>query len=270
MSLMVCRQEPVKNPYYIEALGVRIWSSAELCYVIYHNPLFVMDGFVDEHLIAFIREELDMEGLSSKLEKWMSGKGDWDSLLFLILSECGYYSLAEQNKFRQEVAAFRKLPPAEYARQKGDDLFLRKQYGKAASVYEKILNLPKGGGVTDELLEKVWISVGCTQARMFQFQKAWYSFEKAYNCRKSEEVLKRMYYLSRTGEGMGGRNHHLPFVGEEQKAQWEKDIAEAGERAKTSEGVLKLEGLFEQEEEKRRAGALKLVKQWKQEYRGMV
>ena len=63
---------------------------------------------------------------------------------------------------------------------------------------------------------------------------------------------------------------HLPFVGEEQKAQWEKDIAEAGERAKTSEGVLKLEGLFEQEEEKRRAGALKLVKQWKQEYRGMV
>lgn len=42
------------------------------------------------------------------------------------------------------------------------------------------------------------------------------------------------------------------------------------ERAKTSEGVLKLEGLFEQEEEKRRAGALKLVKQWKQEYRGMV
>ena len=110
MSLMVCRQEPVKNPYYIEALGIRIWSSAELCYVIYHNPLLVLDGFADEHLIAFIREELDMETLAAKLEKWMSGKGDADQLLFLILSESGYYSSAEQAKFRQEAAALKKLP----------------------------------------------------------------------------------------------------------------------------------------------------------------
>ena len=62
----------------------------------------------------------------------MSGKGDADQFLFLILSESGYYSSAEQAKFRQEAAALKKLPPPEYARQKGDYMFERKQYGKAA------------------------------------------------------------------------------------------------------------------------------------------
>lgn len=60
MSLILCRQEPVKRPFYFEYLGVCIFSSQELCYVIYNHPLLVLDGFVDESLLEFIREDLDM------------------------------------------------------------------------------------------------------------------------------------------------------------------------------------------------------------------
>lgn len=270
MSLMLCRQEPVNNPYYIEPLGIRIWSSQELCYVIYHNPLLVMDGFVDEHLIAFIRAELDMEFLASKLEKWIVSKEDKDQLLFIILSECGYYPAAEQTKFRQKVAALRKLPQAEYIRQKGDYMFGRKQYGKAAAIYEKVLELPGGGTANKELTENIWCRLGCTYARMFQFSKAWMAFEKAYQCRQSQEILKRMYYLTRMGEESHNRHFHLPPITDDQKAAWEQDISEAGERAKASDSILKLEGLFQKDSIKRPAGALKLIKQWKQEYRGMI
>ena len=42
MSLILCRQEPVRHPFYIERLGVHIASSQELCYVIYQNPLLVL------------------------------------------------------------------------------------------------------------------------------------------------------------------------------------------------------------------------------------
>ena len=42
MSLILCRQEPVKIPLYIEDLGIHIYSSQELCYVIYNNPLLVL------------------------------------------------------------------------------------------------------------------------------------------------------------------------------------------------------------------------------------
>ena len=64
MSLLLCRQEAVKRPYYVEALDVHLYSSQELCYVIYHHPLLVMEDFVDECLTGFIRNELNMEFLA--------------------------------------------------------------------------------------------------------------------------------------------------------------------------------------------------------------
>ena len=66
MSLILCRHEPVKHPYYIDVLGIHIHSSQELCYVIYNHPILVMDDFIDELLIEFIRRDLDMDYLAGR------------------------------------------------------------------------------------------------------------------------------------------------------------------------------------------------------------
>ena len=58
MSLLLCRREPVKHPFYIEVLGIHIYSSQELCYVICNHPLLVMDGFVGKALYSFVKNEL--------------------------------------------------------------------------------------------------------------------------------------------------------------------------------------------------------------------
>lgn len=60
MSLRLCRSEKVKNPYYVSFLGMHLYSSQELAYVIYHYPLLVMDCLVNESLLDFLREELNM------------------------------------------------------------------------------------------------------------------------------------------------------------------------------------------------------------------
>ena len=92
MSLILCRHEPVKHPFYIERLGIHISSSQELCYVIYQNPLLVLDGFVDERLIGFIREELGLTFLAGKLEAWIRSEESLDELPIVILQECYYYT----------------------------------------------------------------------------------------------------------------------------------------------------------------------------------
>jgi len=97
MSMILCRQEPVKHPFYFEGLGVRLFSSQELCYVIYNNPLLVMDQFVDNNLIQFIREDLDMAFLAAKLEKWQQSGEEPDELLATILHECDYYTASESD-----------------------------------------------------------------------------------------------------------------------------------------------------------------------------
>ena len=55
MSLILCRQEPVTVPLYIEDLGIHLYSSQELCYVIYNNPLLVLEGFIDKRLTEYLR-----------------------------------------------------------------------------------------------------------------------------------------------------------------------------------------------------------------------
>lgn len=270
MSVMFCRHEPVKHPFYIEPLGIHIWSSQELCYVIYNNPLLVLEDFVDDHLIAFIREELDMEYLAAKLEKLIKSGEDNDQLLLVILSECSYYSAAEQNRFHQEVAALKKLSPAQYAKRKGDYMFSLKQYGKAAAIYGKILESPKDPGTEPGFVGKVWCNLGCAYARMFQFDRASSAFYRAYLESKDQEILKRMYFLTRVHSGAELKEPCRSAVTRELAESWAQEVEEAKEMAKASESVLKIEGLFEKDPIKRMAGASKLVKQWKQEYRGMI
>ena len=94
MSLRLCRSEKVKNPYYVSFLGVHLYSSQELAYVIYHYPLLVMDHLVDDRLLDFLREELNLGFLALKLENWRK------SGVFFSLSESQILSMSKTNGFR--------------------------------------------------------------------------------------------------------------------------------------------------------------------------
>lgn len=109
MSLILCRQEPVTVPLYIEDLGIHIYSSQELCYVIYNNPLLVLEGFIDKRLTEFLRSELRMPFLAERVEKWMDSHGATEEILYLILKECNYYTPKEQAAYRQTVNGLKKL-----------------------------------------------------------------------------------------------------------------------------------------------------------------
>ena len=120
MSLRLCRSEKVKNPYYVSFLGVNLYSSQELAYVIYHYPLLVMDCLVDERLLDFLREELNMGFLALKLENWKKSGEDPDEMLIFLLQESDYYSQNEISEYRQTLSGYRKQPPAEMKKLKAD------------------------------------------------------------------------------------------------------------------------------------------------------
>ena len=145
MSLILCRQEPVKHPYYIDVLGIHIHSSQELCYIVYNHPVLVMDDFLDDLLIDFIRKDLDMDYLAGRMEKLVETGTRPEEVLALFLSECDYYSDKEIQKFKQTTAALRALHPAQYEKQRADYMFGQQQYGKAAARYGKILAVLEAG-----------------------------------------------------------------------------------------------------------------------------
>ena len=145
MSLILCRQEPVKIPLYIEDLGIHIYSSQELCYVIYNNPLLVLEDFIDSRLTEFLRSELRMPFLAEKIEKWMESRGATEEILYLILQECNYYSPKEQAAYRQTVNGLKKLTEEEYKKRRAD-------YFYGLDLCEAFL-LPEGDACLRERLE---------------------------------------------------------------------------------------------------------------------
>lgn len=269
MSLILCRQEPVKCPYYFESLGVRLYSSQELCYVIYNNPLLVMEGFVGENLIDFIRRELDMSHLAVKLEKRRRSGEEDDELLLVILRECDYYHADEIASFKQKLLEYRKLPVPGFLKVRADFLFSGKQYGKAALEYQKIADMGDGAG--DEAFRaKVCNNLGSAYARLFLPEKALKAYEKSLELAKNNEVLKRISHLIWWKPSLVISERLQALLTEELEVQCKAQRERAKEKARRGEGFLELEELFQKDPVKRLSEAGEVLNRWKQEYRKMM
>lgn len=270
MSIWLCRQEQVKHPYYIEMLGVHIYSSQELAYVIGNYPLLVLDDFLNDSLLEFLRDELNQGFLVLKLERWLRAGEDADEALMMILQECDYYTNEEISRFRQQVAEIRKKHPAEYQKMKADALFSMGQYGRAAKGYEKLLEYPTDEWVDDRFLGSVWNNLASCYARMFQFQKAYDAYERAYLRTNDLGILMRIYYLTKLDPSLKLGDRLRLLITEEMAEDWEKNRMKAQEHAEHSEALEQLQLLFGRDSIRRQAGEAQLLKRWKQEYRGMV
>lgn len=270
MSLIVCRQEPVKHPFYIERLGLHIASSQELCYVIYNNPLLALDGFVDERLIRFIREELDLTFLAGKLETWRQSEEEQDEMLVIILQECYYYTSREIAKFRQKIAAYRKMSRAEFMKETADYYFTLRQYGTAIHYYNRILEDWRIKSLTDEFTARIWNNIGAAYAGIFWFEKAMTAYDMSYNFQKNLDTLKRIYQLTLLNPELKLKERYMALLTAERKAAWEKELSDIKEKAADNEAVRKVEELFSRDPIRRKAESGALLAEWKREYRKML
>lgn len=49
-AVLICRDELVKNPYYIESMGIRLYSMEELAFFLYENIYLVDRQMLGERL----------------------------------------------------------------------------------------------------------------------------------------------------------------------------------------------------------------------------
>ena len=228
MSLILCRQEPVKIPLYIEDLGIHIYSSQELCYVIYNNPLLVLEDFIDSRLTEFLRSELRMPFLAEKIEKWMESRGATEEILYLILQECNYYSPKEQAAYRQTVNGLKKLTEEEYKKRRADYFYGLDLFGKAVTIYEQILD-GAGRHLSGDFRGKVWNNIAACYAKLFCYQKAMHAYENAWNAKAEAEYVKRMYFLTALNPELKLKDKFQEMIGEDDKEVWDQEVKEARE-----------------------------------------
>ncbi|MDO4327215.1 MAG: tetratricopeptide repeat protein [bacterium] len=270
MSLILCRHEPVRQPLYIDALGICLYSSQELCYVIVNHPFLVMDDFFRAPVVEFIRRDLDLPYLAARVEKAV-GEGSSDDALIFVLQECGYYTQEEISAFAQKLTALRKLPLARYLKEKADYYFQNGHYGTAISLYERALAMPKEALPGDWFTGTVWNNLAAAYTNMFYFEKAMQAYERACDKTGDENVLKRMYFLKKLQPGLVMRERYRAAVTKENQERWDREYRQAFTDVLESDEIEKIDDMFEAAEPKKRIEqAAEQVACWKKEYRKMV
>ncbi|MCD8082818.1 MAG: tetratricopeptide repeat protein [Clostridiales bacterium] len=270
MSLLLCRQEHVTRPFYAEELGIRLYSSQELCYVSCHYPLLVMDGFLSESLLDFLREELNHGFLALKIERWLKSGENPDEALVMILQESDYCTGGQINRFRQTAAGMRKKHPAEYKKLRADEFFQIRQYGRAEKLYRELADWKTDAVVDDRFRADVLYNLGSCYARMFRLEKAFDAYRRSFAVSGRQDTLSRLYMLSKLNPELAPGERLKTMMTEELRQKWDADMETARRRAAASEQVGQLETLFRRDPIRRREGEEKLVARWKQEYRMMV
>lgn len=270
MSLLLCRQEPVETPYVFEELGIRLYSSQELCYVIYHHPLLVMEGFLNERLTAFLRTELRLPFLAERIERQMDSRSSSDELLFQILSDCAYYTPQEQTKFRQEVTTLRKLSAEEFEKRRADYFYKLGLFGKAVAMYERILDKGREKSYSKEFKGKIWNNIAACYTKLFCYQKAMHAYDCAWNEDEKQEYLKRMYFLCAMNPELSVKDRYLEMMTDEVRTAWDEELAAIRSVGSETDSAKEINELFEKDPVKRLAGASDMINRWKVEYRRMI
>lgn len=270
MSLLLCRKEPVRHPFSIDVLGLSVYSSQELCYVICHHPLLVMENFVDQTLFDFIRSDLGLGALAGRMERLAESGARSEEILYLYLKECDYCTEEEIRQFRRETAEYRSLPRGVYQKTQADGLFELKQYGRAVKSYEALAAELKDAQEDQELLVQVLANLGAAYAQMFRFHKAYQTYDRAYSLAPDQKLLRAIYMLTCVSPELSVRDTYLSLFNTAQKAVWDQEIRQAQEAGEQAIEVRSFRAVMMRKKEKRLEGVAEMIEKWKQEYRLMI
>ena len=270
MGLMLCGTANPACALWLEELGLRIYTAEELSYCILKYPLLFMDELFGEALFYFLAEGAGETVLAAELRELSAAGVDRTVLLSKIPEAIGYCNAQEAARFRLSLQKLKSLSQAEYWKKKGDFLFSLRKFGKAAAVYERVLNGELSGGISLSLRGRLLCGEGCAYANLFLSEKAYRCFVEAYELLKDRNILKRIYFLSLIEPTIGVRERYLSAVEGETQLSWDREYEEARQRAASGAESRRVAEIFKGDPVQRAAAAAETVRRWKEEYRSML
>ena len=264
-NLILSRPLDIKRPYYVQELGVHLYSAEELCYYIYHYVTLIDENFADERLLDFIHQ-LDQPRLEERILRTREQGGLYD-ILYVILQELRYYSSSDLFQFRRQLEKLSRSSQAERLREKGDLLFERGQYYAAVRTYNQILDLDSRELADAEFVSRIWQNKAACYARTEHFEEALDNLKNAWLLTRSSGLAEKMYALNRL---MGKDEVPEPVKSavtddmlEQFRSNWDKRWQLAAYQGKALEAAA----LADKPEPERTRACLELLYRWKEEYR---
>ena len=187
----------VKNPLYVAAAGIHLYSLEELSYFLQHFLYLIDDAFFDTELMRFLREDLNRRDLA---ELVVSRVSQVSSVVLAGELACATGDMDEtERKFlKEKVSVFQKLPDSGKKKLQADLFLKHKEYDKAAEIYLQLLhdNGQKRIRKSDEETAMIYYSLGKIYMAAFEWKAAGDALSRAYEYLHQESVLQELFELS--------------------------------------------------------------------------
>lgn len=252
-TVMICRDEPVKMPYYIESMGIRLYSMEELAFFLYENVYLADRQMLGERLWEWIRTEIHNPELAEKLKKGAEAGSSIQNMVLTILRSVDYYTQEELTELSTRMKVLKTYQEQERLKLRADEYFINGNYQAAIYEYEKILDIRQSDRLGVEFYAHVWNNLGVCCCRLFRFGQAARAFRTSWQYQKDPEVLKEYVFAMRLGlqDDDFEQAMELQNIGGEQllelMEEYERLLWEAGEHLSLPESLT--EKIYELERE---------------------
>lgn len=191
MSFDLCQVKKAEKPYYIESIGIHIYTIEELCFYLYENIYLIDQTIINEALCDWLRDELGLKKLYRQLYEQLEKQEGIAHFVLPIFREIGYLSPEKMRQMQEKLGKLEVQPEDMRQKLKGDYLVKCGMYSNAMHEYEQILNRRGPGNLGAQFYAEIWNNLGCAYARMFLFEDAADCFLKGYRQAGTKELLRR-------------------------------------------------------------------------------
>lgn len=188
-KVILCTKKEASHPFIFLNTKVEINTYEELCFYIYNNTVLISKSALSDKLFDWIRDELDMPELATKLVALSNKTSFAQDLLVEILNEGDYYEPEEIKTYVEAWQKYRKLTASQRKKLKADGYLGYRRYIKAASIYDDIIDNQED--IQDKVfIGNVYHNRAIASANNLDTEDAKQYFLKAYELNENEESLR--------------------------------------------------------------------------------
>ena len=189
-ELLLCHETMADAPYYVDEIGINLYTMEELCYYIYTNAYLIDRSFMKEELCTWIGQEAGRPKLAEKLHNMIENDGKLSDFAFAILEDTAYGTMKEMQDCIFAIRQMEQKSDFECYKIRADQLMRNSKYLAAIYEYKRLLESGDAKEADALLRGALWHNLGTAYARLFLFAEAAECYETAYGLNEKEESLK--------------------------------------------------------------------------------
>ena len=174
---LICIGKIGEKGYYFEDTGIQIFSYEELCYYMSQHMICYIHTLPGEDLLAYIRDELDLDKLSKQLSKLLDPEKDQMKYFAALFREGHYFNEDEIRDILDEYRGLMNAPVYLQKKWMGDLLTSSGRASRAIRYYQEALEQKE---IKEEEVGRLYHNMGVAEAMLFRFENAKINFIKAY------------------------------------------------------------------------------------------